>query len=73
MIERRERSGFTLEAGQAVGVVREGVGKDFDRDLTAKVGVGGPIHLAHAAGTKERDDFVCAETSARRETHSVME
>ena len=35
MIQRRQHFGFTLEARQAIGIVREGVGQHLDRDVAA--------------------------------------
>ena len=43
MVQRRQCLGFTLEAGQPLGIVRNGVGEDFDRDLPTQVGIRGAI------------------------------
>ncbi len=44
-----EHLGFPLETGQPVRACREGVGEDLQRDVTAKLRVGGAIDLTHAA------------------------
>ena len=64
MIERGEDFGFALEAREAVGIVRERVGQDLDRDVALQPRVARAIHLAHAAGAEQRVDFVRAEASA---------
>ena len=49
MVQRGEHLGFAGEAGQAVGILREGVGQNFDGDFAIQFGVGGALHLAHAS------------------------
>jgi hypothetical protein len=36
MIERREQVGFTLEAGEAIGIARELAGQHLDRNVAAE-------------------------------------
>ena len=69
MIQRRQRLGFALEARQPLGIVREGVGQDLDRDLPTQVGVGGAIHLAHAAHADLGSDLIRAEAGASSQSH----
>ena len=64
MIQRRERLRLALEPRQAVGVRRERVRQDLDRDLAAERRVRRPIHLPHAAFADRRGDFVDAEPGA---------
>ena len=66
MIQRRERLGFALKAREALRVLGERIGQDFDRHLAAEAGVGGAIDLAHAPFTDLRGDFVDAEAGAGR-------
>ena len=40
MVQRGERLGFALETRQAVGVLRERVGQDLDRDVAIELRVG---------------------------------
>ena len=49
MIQRGERLRFALEARQAVGVGRERLGQDLDRDVAIELRVARAIDLAHAA------------------------
>ncbi len=58
MIQRCQRLGFTLEARKSLRIVREGVWQDLDRDLPAKVRVGGAVDFAHAAFPNQGDDFI---------------
>ena len=73
MIQRREGLGFAREPCEPVGVARERVGQDFDRDVAIELRIARAIHLAHAAGTNGGEDFVRAEADAggRGWTHFV--
>ena len=53
--------GFTFEACQAIGVAREGLGQDLDRDVAAERGVAGAIHLAHAPRPETAGDLECPD------------
>ncbi len=50
MVQRRERLRFALKPGEAIGVLRERVGQNLQRDLASERRVAGAIDLAHAAG-----------------------
>jgi hypothetical protein len=67
MIERRQRLRLALEAGEPLGILRERIRQDLERDLPAKAGVGGAIDRAHTALANRRGDFVDAEARASRE------
>ena len=67
MIERREDVCFALEARHALGIQREGIGQDLDRDVATQSGVSGAIHLAHAAGANGGEDLIRPEASAQGE------
>ena len=67
MIQRRERLRFALEARQAIGIVRERIGQNLDRDLATERRVRRAIDLAHPAFADRRDDFVDAEAGAGSE------
>ena len=67
MIERREDVCFALEARHALGIQREGIGQDLDRDVATQSGVSGAIHLAHAAGAKGGEDLIRPEADAGNE------
>ena len=61
MVERGQRFGFTSEAGEPIGVVRERCGQDFERDIAIERRIVRAIHLAHAADTEERRDVIDAD------------
>ena len=71
MIQRGQGLGFAREPRQAVGIVRERLGQDLDRDVTVQLGVARTEHLAHAAFADLGRDFVDAETSAGCERQVV--
>ena len=64
MIQRREDLRFALEAREAIGIVRERVRQDLDRDVAIQLRVARAIDLAHAACADRGDDFVDAEARA---------
>ena len=69
MVQRGEDFGFPLEAGQAVGVRREGVRKDFQRNIPIQLGVSRLVHLSHTASANAGRDFVRSEPYAGCEWH----
>ena len=64
MIQRREGLGFAREPGEPVGVAREEIGQDFDRDVAIELRIARAIHLAHAPGPEGGKDFVRAKACA---------
>ena len=71
MIQGREDLRFPTEAREALGVVREEIGQDLQRDGTIERRVVRFVHLSHSAGTDSGQHFVLAETSARGERHAA--
>ena len=61
MVEGREQLGLARKAGCALGIVHELVGQHLEGDVATESRVARAIHLAHAAGTEQRYDFVRAE------------
>ena len=61
MVQRRQELRFALETGQLLRMLRELLGKDFDGDFTAKLGVASAVHLPHATGADHCEDLVLAE------------
>jgi hypothetical protein len=55
---------LTLEPGEAIRVVREGVWQDLQRDLAVELGVGGLPHFTHPAFAQFGGDVVVAEAGA---------
>ena len=64
MIERGERLRLACEPGESVGIARERIRQDLQRDIAIELRVAGAIHLAHAAFANLRGDFVDAEANA---------
>ena len=64
MIQGREDLGFSLKTREPIRVSSEQERQDLDRDLTLQLGIGGPIHLAHAALAEQGGDFIGTEASA---------
>ncbi len=64
MVQRREDSGFSLEPGQAFGIIGEDVREDFQGHVPAELRVPGAVDDAHSTGTYLGGDFVDAEAGA---------
>ena len=71
MRQRRDRFRLALEARQRIGIVRDGLRQDLDRDVAVELPVPRLVHLAHAARAERRQDLVGAEFRAGRETHEA--
>ena len=63
VIERCEHLCLALEPGQPIGIAREVIGQDLDRDLAVEPHVARAVDLAHAAGAERSEDLVRAEAS----------
>ena len=57
----RDRLRFPFESGKRIGVLRQPVGKDFDRDVAGEARVPSAVHLSHSSGAQGREDFVWSE------------
>ena len=66
-IQRGERFRFTLEAGHTLGVGRERVGQNLDRDVPIERRVARAIHFAHPARANQRDDLIRPDSRSRRQ------
>jgi hypothetical protein len=64
VIERCEDLGFTLEAGQPLGISCEDVRQDFDCNLSIQVRVFGTVDLAHASSAELVNDAIVRERCA---------
>ena len=73
MIEGREQLRFAPEPRETVGVERESCREDLQRDVAIQPAAAGPIHLAHAASTDERQNFIGAELRTGGERHQTVE
>ena len=52
---------FTLEASKPLQIAGQRLRQDLQRDIAPELGVTRAIDLPHAAGAKEREDFVGAK------------
>ena len=64
VVQGGERLGFAREPGQPIGIIRERVRQDLQRDIAIELRVAGPPHLPHAAFADLGGDFVDAEAGA---------
>jgi len=60
---------FALEALQGLGVPRERLGQQLERDLAPELQVAGAEDLAHASRPEGGEDLVVPEASSRLEGH----
>ena len=58
VIERRRGLGFALKPAQSLGIARDFVGKEFQRDETMQASVFGLVNHAHAAAPQLFDNPV---------------
>jgi DNA-binding TFAR19-related protein (PDSD5 family) len=72
VVERGEKPGFALEAGEALRVLPQLRRQHLDRDLALELRVGGAIHLAHAARAQRAGDLVGAQALSGRQAHGVL-
>jgi hypothetical protein len=71
VIQCGEALGFSLKAGDALSVRGKRIGEDLDCDIPIQLRIPRAIHLAHAAGADERDDFIRAESGASHQRHEL--
>ena len=63
-VQRGERLRFSREAREAIGVVRERLRQDLDRNVPIQLGVARAKDLTHPAFANRRGDVVNAEAGA---------
>ena len=64
VIDRGERLRLASKAFEPRAVARDVGGKHLDRHVAPQPRIARAIHLAHAAGAQQREDFVGSEASA---------
>src|SRR5207237_9627763 len=72
MVERGEHLRLALEACEAIGIERERVGDDLQRDVATKLHVACAVDLPHAAGADGREDLIWAEAASGCESHCYL-
>jgi len=65
MIQGGEHLRFSPETSESIGIGRERVREDLQRDVAIELRIAGAVDLAHATRADLRDDLEWAETSAR--------
>ena len=65
VVERRQDPRLPFEAGEALGIVRDLLQQQLDRDLSPESRVAGAKDLSHAAHAECGDDFVLPELGPR--------
>ena len=58
MIQRSQDFRFALETPNAFRIGRESLGKGFQRDFAAELGITRTIHFPHAARANRANDFI---------------
>ena len=69
VVQRRERLGLPLETHQPIGVGRERLGQDLERDVAIEPGIAPAIDLPHPPGPKRGDHFIRADSGAGTQAH----
>jgi hypothetical protein len=64
MVERREHLRLAREAGEAIGILRDALRQDLQRDVAPELRVARAIDFAHSTRAERPDDFVETEASA---------
>jgi hypothetical protein len=63
---------LAVKACHRVGIGRQALWQDLDRDISAESGIPRSIHVAHATGTEGGDNFIRAEARSWGEGHGSM-
>ena len=61
MIQRGEHFRFALEPRQALRIVREGIGQEFDRDRAIELCVARAVDLSHSAFAQLGHDLIASK------------
>ena len=72
MIQRGERLRFALEPRDPLGIGREQLGQDLDRDVAIELRVARAVDLAHPARAEGGENLVRSEASAGRKRHELF-
>ena len=64
IVQGRQRSRFSFEASQSIGIAGKRRRQHLDRDVASQPGIACAIDVANSPGSKDRDELVVAETRA---------
>ena len=70
MVQRRENSGFALEAAEAVPLGSPCIRQGLERDIAIEPDVPGSVDVAHPARTDEAANLVRTESDTSGEYHA---
>ena len=73
MIESGEELRLAPEAGDALGIERDGGGQDLQRDVAPELRIVGAIDLSHSSSAEQRSHLVGAESVAGVQGHASRE
>src|SRR5882672_12276037 len=69
MVERGQHLRLALKACEAIGIERERLWDDLQRNVATELRIARAIDLAHAAGAEGGEDLIRAETASGCESH----
>ena len=72
MVQRSEQLRLAMEPRDPLGIVREALGDDLQRDVTSESCIARAIHFAHAARTPLGEDFVGSEPRTGTRDHECV-
>ena len=71
MGQRGDGFRLALETETGFGILGDGIGDDFDRDVAVEAAVVRPVHLSHPALAEKLADIVRTEGGAGSERHGL--
>ena len=72
MIEGGDVLRLAGESGAALWIGGLAFEEDFERDVAIELRIAGAIHLAHPAGTHQRQNLVRSEPGAWSQSHELV-
>jgi len=71
VVERGQNFGLAFKVGEALAVMRDGGGRDFDGHLGIRLGLLGAVLLDHAVRADGRENLVRTEAGSGSQRHGV--
>jgi hypothetical protein len=72
VMQLRQHLGFALEASEPLGVLRERLGENLDRDLAPQLRIGRAIDLAHPPFAEVAADLIRPKPRSERQAHGLL-
>ena len=73
MAQARDGFGFALEPVAQIGIARDVLGQDLDRNDAVEARIAGFVDLAHAADADQAGDLIDAEARSGCKSHGYLE